>query len=279
MKDVVFIGNLAYQNEVTLGGKNVEHFVGSAYFTSFAAQLISKNIGVVARVGEDYPLNRIAKIVPDISGVVVVHGEKTARFFVKETKTGLVFSEKPGVSSTVQTNKYPKSFYNTHFIHLASMLPKIQLEWINCLRKMVAKQTIISADAFEPYIIKYPKLTLEVLSKVDLAFINEKEYTNLREYAYFSLSHPYILKLGPRGAIYIDGKKKIIAKAPKVKAVNAIGAGEVLAAVFLTLRAKGISIEKSLRAGVNIASYSVEEVGILHLLKNKKVQKILTPFS
>ncbi len=64
MKDVVFIGNIAYQTEYPLIGQKIEHIVGSGYFTYTAAQLASNNIGIIARIGNDLDLSKL-RIIKD----------------------------------------------------------------------------------------------------------------------------------------------------------------------------------------------------------------------
>lgn len=72
-----------------------------------------------------------------------------------------------------------------------------------------------------------------------------------------------VLKHGPGGADLVrDGMKQHRARAPEARARDTVGAGEILAGVFLGLRAQGISEAAALRHAVAAASRSVTEFGV-----------------
>lgn len=78
-----------------------------------------------------------------------------------------------------------------------------------------------------------------------------------------------VIKKGPRGAEYVEKHISLSMTAPKVKVVDTTAAGDVLAGTFLTLLAKNIPIKKALEISVNVASYSITDFGIEHLLDDK----------
>lgn len=109
-----------------------------------------------------------------------------------------------------------------------------------------------------------------------MRFVNEQEYHILTANKY-EIPTPYILKCDKDGAVYVVDDKRIECEAPKVSVINTHGAGEILAAVFLCLKARGVATKKSLQTAVKIASYSTEQVGILHLANHLKVKRLLYP--
>jgi sugar/nucleoside kinase (ribokinase family) len=85
-----------------------------------------------------------------------------------------------------------------------------------------------------------------------------------------------VLKRGEKGVCYFE-KGRLIAKAmaPVIKkVVDTTGAGELIAGIFLALIIRGFPVEKSLSLACMVASWSVENFGIEHLLKQEKFWRL-----
>lgn len=266
--DLVVVGNLAFQEEHLTNGTVFTTNSGSAYGVAAGASLVSKDVGVVARVGDNHQiiLEKLKEWGVDTEGVKVVNGGKTPQFLNIQNPDGTRdFKAELGVASEVDTSIFPKSYLSAYFIHLSTNLPRLQLIWLENLKSKIPPQTIISADTFESFVRDYPDLTKKVLNKAGMVFANEEEWTTLNQFGEVLLTVPLILKKGPLGAVYIEGNKRIVVPAPKVEAVDTSLPGEVLAGVFLSLRGQGVSIEVALERAVNEASRSVTKQGVEHL--------------
>jgi sugar/nucleoside kinase (ribokinase family) len=95
----------------------------------------------------------------------------------------------------------------------------------------------------------------------DFLFMNQVEYAGLYGTDAYPKA-PVVLKRGADGAELIrDGMEHHVPAAP-VREIDPIGAGEVLAGVFLALHAQGLSEEGALRHAVAVATSSVTEFGV-----------------
>lgn len=263
--ELAIIGDLAFNKDITPYGEKTS-MGGSAYYSAVGASKYCENVGIVAKVGDDFDLEYLEKRKINIEGVKIVKGGQTARFVLYQHQDGnRDFKAERGVAVSVDTSIFPRSYLNAKYIHLATSLPEHYLVWINVLRTQISSSTIISADAFEQYVKEYPDLTREVLKLVGMIFLNEEELNLLSQFGELSFRVPIILKKGPLGAVYIEGEKTIRSPAPRVKAIETTGAGDILAGVFLALRAGNFPVEKALEEAVKTASYSVTEFGVEHL--------------
>jgi sugar/nucleoside kinase (ribokinase family) len=116
-------------------------------------------------------------------------------------------------------------------------------------------------DMFEHFVGTEPDASREACELADLLFMNETEYEGLYSAGIYPKS-PVVLKHGAAGAELIrDGMRHRVGAAV-VHEVDPIGAGEVLAGVFLALRARGLSEEHALHYAVAAATRSVTEFGV-----------------
>jgi sugar/nucleoside kinase (ribokinase family) len=116
---------------------------------------------------------------------------------------------------------------------------------------------------FEHYVATYPTTSREVCDSVDLIFMNQAEYDGLYGDAQLPVPKaPLIVKRGPFGArLIVDGHPQEV-EAPVAQLVDPTGGGEVLAGVFLALRADGLPERLALRYAVRAASSCVADYGV-----------------
>lgn len=95
----------------------------------------------------------------------------------------------------------------------------------------------------------------------NLLFMNQVEYAGLYGNDGYPKS-PVVLKRGVDGAEFIRDGMTHRVRAPQVHEVDPIGAGEVLAGVFLALHVQGLPEEHALRHAVAAATNSVTEFGV-----------------
>lgn len=287
-QNVVFIGHVAKNVEISFNGKRKTVFAGSGYQTSVPAVFVKtpdQRIGVVGRIGTDTlghaMIDKLRDYGVDIEGLEIARNEKTAWFELIETRKN---SSKRKFRGSLEagnklTTKIPDHYKRASYVHLATMPPQQQIEWLETFLHQLSANTKLSIDTLEFYARQFPDETLKSLNcATGYVFINDEEWEILenwgrknRRFDTLVFSVPIIRKHGAMGAtiFYPDGESFHV-PARKVNYVNGTGAGEVLAGVFLTLRAQGRDEKTSLQKAVELASLSVEDFGIDHLFKRER---------
>jgi len=233
---------------------------GSGYaVAASAAALIGSRVGLVAQVGLDFDLAPLRRLNVNLEGVTRLRGA-TARLCIDQFDDGSrTFSADLGVAAAAQMDAFPSSYLNASYIHLGTAPPKQQLEWLRFLRDRLCSAQI-SADMFEHYVATDPVTCREVCNHADLVFLNQQEYDGL--YGSAETKPPRILKGGSEGAsLLADGLVHHVA-AQQTQVVDPTGGGEILAGVFLALRADGRSECDALEYAVRAATSCVEDHGV-----------------
>jgi ribokinase len=259
--DVAIVGDIAWNHDITPQRK-AKSPGGAAYYSAVGAARFSTDVGVVAKVGEDFDLNLLRRRQLDTMGVAVVPGQPTCEFVITQfSDNSRTFQANRGVSETVDTGIFPSSYLSARYVHLPTQLPEHSLAWLDFLKS----HDSVSVDSFEAFVKQSPGLTLEMFRQASLIFTNEAEIQMLRQFGEVTVNKPMIIKRGSEGACYIDGTNTIMVPAPKVRAVETTGAGDVLAGAYLALRAQSVPIESALEQAAQTASLSVTEFGVEHI--------------
>jgi sugar/nucleoside kinase (ribokinase family) len=250
---------------------------GSGYaVAATAGALIGGRAGLVAAVGTDYDLAPLRDRQVDLDGVTELPGP-SAKLRVREFNDGSrSFSAELGVAAAVRTATWPARYLDANYIHLGTAPPEQQLTWLEYLRERSCRAHI-SADMFEHYVATYPTASREVCDGVDLIFMNQAEYDGLYGDAQLPVPKaPLIVKRGPSGArLIVDGHPQEV-EAPVAQFVDPTGGGEVLAGVFLALRADGLPERRALRYAVRAAAACVADYGVTgsHLTAELEVIRV-----
>ena len=235
---------------------------GSGYAVAASAgPLIGRRVGLVAQVGKGFDLAPLRRRQVDLTGVAELAGP-SAELRIREFDDGTrSFSAELGVADIVRPETFPPRYLEASYIHLGTAPPDQQLAWLNYLRGRCDAQ--ISADMFEHYVSTYPCASREVCDNVDLIFMNQAEYDGL--YGDAQLPVPkarLIVKRGSAGArLLVDGHPQEV-EAQETEAVDPTGGGEILAGVFLALRAQGQSERAALKYAVRAATSCVADYGV-----------------
>lgn len=268
--NTVFIGDIAFNTDIT-PSRTQTSVGGAAYYSAVGAISASRlghsrtTVGVVAPVGEDFDMEYLLSRKIDVQGVPVIRGGKTCRFVLTQHEDNTrEFSAERFVAERVNTELFPSSYSHARHIHLATSLPQNYIAWMEFLSDKTS--AVISADAFEAFALQFPQETIAALNMSSMIFINEAEWNILEKHGTLRTDIPWVLKKGAGGASYLDGNKEVNVKAKKVNAIETTGAGDVLAGAFLTLLSNEYDPEQALTHAVNIASLSVTQFGVEHLI-------------
>ena len=269
MVDVVIIGNIAFDvNTYKLDNdKTIINNGGAAYYSAIPASLYTK-VGIVSRVGHDFDIETLMKNYNlYLSGLKVLNDDKTTKFYhIYTTKDGKTrfFREDVVAQTITKKEDIPKEYLSARYIHIAANFPSLQKQFIECIRKK--SNAIISIDTHEAYINKESKLIKKNFDMADIAFIDEQY-----KFLYNCNAKIKIIKKGKKGCEYISKDKRFkVDTEKKVRYVkDKTGAGDVLTGVFLANLSLGFSEEYSLREGVKLATKSIMNYGVDHLIGEK----------
>jgi sugar/nucleoside kinase (ribokinase family) len=258
---LVVVGHVGYAIDRTARGISAS-VGGSGYAVAAAASAVFPGgVGLVAQIGPDFDQAVLRRLSLDLDGVAVLPGA-SAQFRIDESRNGRrSFHSVLGVADSPRPELFPESYLHASWVHLGTMPPRQQLAWLDFLRPKATRATI-SVDMFEHFVLREATASREACNQADLVFLNSIEYEGLFE-AGSCPKAALVLKHGARGADSVrDGMKQHHARAPWVRAVDTVGAGEILAGVFLGLLAQGIPEATALRHAVAAASRSVTEFGV-----------------
>jgi ribokinase len=261
--DVVVIGHAGLSTVRTPHDRHTSPG-GSGYaVAASAAALIGRRVGLVAQVGRDFDLSVLHNLGVNLDGVERLPG-RSAKLRIRQYDDGTrSFDSELGVAEKVRTDSFPPDYLRSSFIHLGTAPPEQQLTWLRFLRAHGCTAQI-SADMFEHFVKTDRDGSLLVCDDANLVFMNQAEYRELYPPTGGPVpKQPIILKRGPSGArVLVDGLTHYDVLAPTASAVDTTGGGEILAGVYLALRAAGLTKKPSLEYAVRAAAACVEEFGV-----------------
>lgn len=267
--DLVIVGNIAFDinqfpgrdhgNDVT-----VTNVGGAGFYSLLPASLFSKKVGIVARVGNDFPVSKIYELDVDTDGLKIMPGVRTTRFYhTYLSDDGQIRTFKPDVTSEtlIRPEDIPHEYFKSRFVHIATNFPKTQISFIETFRQR--SSAFISIDTHEAYLADSREDVNWAFGMVDIAFIDCHETALIST----SKASVKIIKMGKAGIRYTCGSKNLNFPAKPCDVIDKTGAGDVLAGVFLALRGRGFNVKKSAEKAVEVASASVKDYGIEFLAR------------
>lgn len=264
MLDLTVVGNIAFDiNCFPKRNKGEDEIItntgGAGYYSLLPASLFSKNIGIVAKVGSDFPKNKIYDLDINTDGFQVIENVQTTRFYhtyLSEDGQSRTFRPNVTNETLIQINDIPKNYFQSNYVHIATNFPKTQLEFLQIFRQQ--SSALLSIDTHEAYLENHREDIFHLFDMVDIAFIDKNE-----EDLISSCQAPIkIIKRGKQGITYIDSSSCIDFAAVPCEVVDKTGAGDVLAGVFLTLRSRGFTVADSAKKAIEVASTSIKNYGV-----------------
>jgi sugar/nucleoside kinase (ribokinase family) len=280
---LLVVGTVAFDAIETPFGKSDKIVGGAASYIALSAAYFTKDIHLVSIVGDDFPqdfLNILKNEGISLDGLEVKKGGKS--FFWKgkyhtdlntrdtlDTQLNVLAEFKPVVPETAK---------NSEFLMLGNLVPSIQMDVINQMRK---RPKLIVLDTMNFWMDTTPEDLKKTISMVDVLTINDAEARQLSgEYSLVKAAQA-ILKMGPQalvikkgenGALLFNKEEVFFAPAlPLEEVFDPTGAGDSFAGGFIGHLAKtrDISFENMKRAvifGSSMASFTVEKFGTERLI-------------
>ncbi len=263
--DLLVIGNLAF-DKISSGNKTNTVTGGAAFYSSIGASFFNQRVGVVSRIGEDYPLDTFRKKEISIAGIKVLSDKNSDIFYctsVVSNETNCFVGDNIDAGAGICFEDIPADFMDVKYIHVATMNPLQQLGILKKLKN--SSKAKISIDTCQDYIIQDRKSLEEAIKLSDIVFLNdlEQELLNVN-------NKDIVIKKGKLGAVAIIGGREYSADAPAVEVIDTIGCGDILAGAFLGQMCTGVKIGKALQNAVNLASNKARDYGARYLLMEEQ---------
>jgi len=293
---ILVVGSVALDSLETPFGKREEVPGGSATFFSTAASFFGP-VQLVGVVGEDYPPEHLAFLRErgvDLEGLVKAAG----RTFRWKGRYGYDLNDAQTLDTQLNVfgefrPELPERFRTPSYLFLGNIHPSLQLQVLEQVRE---RPKLVAMDTMNFWIEGERERLLEVVSKVDLVFINDAEVRQLAQEHNVVKAARMIQARGPRrvvvkrgeyGALLFDDGVVFAAPAyPLEEVFDPTGAGDSFAGGFmgfLAHRAAEIdshSLRQACVAGSTLASFCVERFSLDRFrdLSKEQIQARLESF-
>ncbi|MFT7591177.1 MAG: sugar/nucleoside kinase (ribokinase family) [bacterium] len=280
---LLVIGSVAFDAIETPFGKTDKIIGGAATYISMVSSYHTKDVNLVAVVGEDFPqehIDLLQNMGVNTDGLQIKEGEKS--FFWSGRYHNDMNSRDTLVTELNVLADFdpiiPASYQNCQYLMLGNLSPQVQHTVINRLNN---RPKLVAMDTMNFWMdIALPELT-ETIKNIDVLIINDEEARQLSgEYSLVKASKK-IMAMGPRflvikkgehGALLFNENNIFSAPAlPLEEVFDPTGAGDSFAGGFISYLAKtdDISFENMKRAviyGSAMASFCVEKFGTERLV-------------
>ena len=258
--DLVVLGHVAIDHVIFPDKREIILPGGAATAVATSAALSGAKVGLITKVGKDFPkewLNRLSEIL-DIRGVHILEGNTIHIYMIYHEDGSVDAPVDMGVAQKMGETEIPEEYLNAKIFHISPIPPEEQLKVINRL-----KGKRISLDFNPTYMEDYKTkkdLMKEIISRTEVIFPNEREARtitgekDLKKAAktlYEWGANLTIITLGEKGALLYNGEKFMEFEAlPTNEIVDPTGAGDAFAGGFLAHYAKETPIEECIKQGL-----------------------------
>lgn len=277
MKEVLIIGSIGLDNLKTPYGEKKQILGGSISYSSIAARLFTP-VTIVGVIGEDFPKNYIELFQSkniNLEGLEIRQG-KTFRWYGEYTND---MSE--AITVDTQLNSFADfnpilnlNQKNADFVFLANIQPDLQLNVLS----QISNPKFIMCDTMNLWIKTMPEKLKEVINKLNLLLVNDKEAKMLTGEENLILAAQKILEMGPEyviikkgehGSILLsqEGEIFVLPAFPLSHVKDPTGAGDTFAGGLVGCLSQESninfqSLKRSMIAGTILASFTAQEFGI-----------------
>jgi sugar/nucleoside kinase (ribokinase family) len=278
---VLIVGSVALDSVETPAGTVARALGGAATYSSVAASFFCP-VRLVGVVGEDFPKEHIEFLASrgiDIRGLQTVAGGRT--FHWKGSYEGDM-----NQANTIATELnvfqdfrpiLPEDYKSSPYVFLANIDPDLQLQVLDQMTSL----RLAACDTMNFWINGKRDKLIEVLKRVDVAFMNDAEVRQLTGESNLARAALKVHDLGPRYVIVKKGEHGAVmycnnstcfmaASYPLTDIIDPTGAGDSFAGGFMGYIAKtGDFSEANLRRAViygsTLASFNVQDFSLNRL--------------
>lgn len=279
MSSIITVGSVALDSIATEKSSVQSIIGGSATYFSIAASLFS-SVKILGVVGEDFPQEGI-NIFND-NNINIDNLERavgaTFRWSCKynhDFTNRKTLSTELGVFETFNPIKIVGQNKND-FLFLANIHPSLQKQVIN----ISMEKQLMACDTMNLWIDNNLSELCDVLSNIDLFFLNEEEASMISGSSILLDSFEYIAELGPKNiiiklgergcAVFEDGKITERPPHPVDSVIDPTGAGDCFAGGVLGYMSNAnSSLIEAIDYGSAVASFAIEGFGVDRLLSIK----------
>jgi sugar/nucleoside kinase (ribokinase family) len=272
------VGTVAFDTIETPFGKAERIVGGACTYISLAASYFTKNINLVAVIGDDFPkadLTYLESKGVNLDGLQIKKGEKSF-FWAGRYHDNMNSRDTLDTQLNVLADFdpiLPESYKTSEYIMLGNLTPDVQMQVLNQLTK---KPKLVVLDTMNFWMDIAMDSLLKVIAKVDVLTINDEEARQLSGEHSLVKAAKKILTMGPEyliikkgehGALLFHKDKIFFAPAlPLEEVFDPTGAGDTFAGGFIGYLAStdDVSFENMKKAiiyGSAIASFCVEKFG------------------
>lgn len=277
MSNVVVVGSMALDTVQTPFGSVERAVGGAAVYAATAASLLAPP-QVVGVVGDDFPTEALEGLEArgaDLAGVSVMEGGKS--FFWSG-----VYDYHLGERETLATELnvfarfdpvLPADYRDSRYCFLANIQPQVQLAVLDQL----ADTCFTMCDTMNLWIETERDALVEVLSRVDLALLNDAEARQLANTPNLARAAEAVLEMGPRFVVIKKGEYGAtlvsrdeyftIPSYPLPNVIDPTGAGDSFAGGMIAYLARQddccqMNLRRAMAAGTVIASAAIEDFSL-----------------
>lgn len=173
--ELVVLGHVAIDHVIFPDKREIILPGGAAAAVATSAALSGAKVGLVTKVGKDFPKEWLKKLeeILDIKGVHVLEGNTIHIYMIYHEDGSVDAPVDMGVAQKMGETKIPEEYLDAKIFHIAPIPPEEQLKAINRL-----KGKRISLDFNPTYIEDYKtnkELMREIISRTEIIFPNERE--------------------------------------------------------------------------------------------------------
>ncbi|NJE46093.1 carbohydrate kinase family protein [Thermococcus sp. GR7] len=270
--DLVVLGHVSIDHLRFPGKEEILLPGGAATAVATSAALAGAKVGLVTKVGEDFPgewLEKLSSIL-DVRGVQVLPGRTIHIYMIYHEDGSVDAPVDMGVAQAMGETPIPEEYLKTKLFHIAPIPPGEQLK---AIKRLEGKR--ISIDFNPTYMEDYKrktKLMKEIVSRVEVIFPNEREALTITKAETAEeaakILHDWGAKLvvitrSERGVLIYDGTFKEFPALPisPEEIVDPTGAGDAFAGGFLAGYSKGAPLEECVRTGLERAREILKKMG------------------
>jgi sugar/nucleoside kinase (ribokinase family) len=238
-------GTVAFDAIETPFGKTDKIIGGAATYISLAASYFTKDVSLIAVVGDDFPASYIDLIKSkgiSTEGLQIKEGEKSffwsGRYFNDMNSRETLITELNVLADFDPI--VPASLAQPEFVMLGNLSPQVQL---TLLERLTNKPKLVVMDTMNFWMDIALEDLKKALKKVDVLTINDEEARQLSgEYSLLKASRVIremgpqylIIKKGEHGALLFHGDQVFSAPAMLLEDVfDPTGAGDTFAGGFI----------------------------------------------